>query len=298
MDKLRCIEVFIEVAESLSFSAAAQRLGMARGTVSKHIHWLERSLEAQLLTRTTKSVALTDAGLSLLENGRELLERVDGMDAAIKAHVKVPKGALRIGTPPSFGAVHLLPAVSAFSEAHPDIQISLYFDDGRSDLITEGLDMSVRIASSLSDTSQIAYPLAKVPQFLVASPAYLARHLSPATVTDLAHHNCLVHALKSPTNSWGFTGPEGRTSVRVSGTIRSTFGEALRHAAILGHGIAMHPTYMVAQDLKDGTLTTLLPQYQPTELAIYCVVPVRRNLPVRVRVFLDFLTQWFREPKW
>lgn len=298
MDKLRCIEVFVEVAQSLNFSTAAHRLGMARGTASKHVSWLERSLGAQLLTRTTKSVALTEAGLSLLENGRELLERVESIDAAVKAHVKVPKGVLRVGTPPSFGAVHLLPAVGAFSTDHPDIQISLYFDDGRSDLITEGLDLSVRIAPSLNDTSQVAYPLAKVPQFLVASRQYLQRHGAPNSVADLANHNCLVHALKSPTNSWSFTGPEGNTSVRVTGTIRSTFGEALRHAAILGHGIAMHPTYMVAQDLKDGSLVTLLPAYRPTELSIYCVVPVRKNLPVRVRIFLDFLANWFRNPPW
>lgn len=298
VDKLRCIEVFIEVAQSLSFSAAAQRLGMARGNVSKHVAWLEQALGAQLLTRTTKSVALTEAGLSLLENGQDLMERIESIGVAVRLSVKTPKGVLRIGTPPSFGAVHLVPAITAFLAVHPDIQVSVYFDYGESDLVTEGLDMSVRISSSLKDTSQVAYRLAVVPQLLVASPAYVSQHEPIRTVADLSRHNCLVHVLKSPTNSWGFSGPDGNISVRVRGTVRSTFGEALRHAALLGHGIAMHPTYMVANDLKEGLLKVVLPIYRPTELAISGVIPARKNLPLRVRMFLDFLIDWFSAPNW
>ena len=146
MDKLRAIEVFIEVAQGLSFSRAAQSLGMARGNVTKHVAWLEKTMGVQLLTRSTKSVSLTESGLSLLENGRELLDRVEGMDAAVRLSVKEPKGMLRLGAPPSFGAFHLVPIITAFSKAHPDIQVVLYLDDGRSDLVAEGLDMSVRIA--------------------------------------------------------------------------------------------------------------------------------------------------------
>ncbi len=315
MDKLRAIEVFIEVAQGLSFSRAAQALGMARGNVTKHVAWLEQTMGVQLLTRTTKSVSLTESGLALLENGRELLDRVEGIEAAVRQSVNAPKGMLRVGAPPSFGAFHLVPVITAFSKAHPDIQVVLYLDDGRSDLVAEGLDMSVRIATALKDTSQIASRLAVVPQVLVASPEYLEQRGHPEAIADLADHDCMVHALKSPTNIWTFTGPyadspaggaapailqgsTGKASVRVRGTIRANYGEPLRHAALLGHGISMHPTYMVKQDIEAGRLQTVLPQYKPVGVDIYAVFPSRKNLPVRVRTFLDFLTEWFRTSDW
>ena len=304
MDKLKAIEVFIEVAQGLSFSGAAQRLGMAKGNVTKHIAWLEQSLGVQLLTRTTKSVSLTESGLSLLENGRELLDRVDNIDAAVRQSVKEPKGMLRLGAPPSFGAFHLVPIITAFSSAHPDIQVVLYLDDGRTDLVAEGLDMSVRIATSLKDTSQVAQRLAVVPQLLVASPDYLRRRGTPQTIADLAKHECMVHALKPPTNIWTFMGEvqgqetTAKTTVRVHGSIRANYGDPLRHAALLGHGISMHPTYMVMQDLQEGRLVSVLPQFRPVGVDIYAVFPSRKNLPVRVRTFLDFLRQWFAAADW
>ena len=296
MDKLKAIEVFIEVAQGLSFSGAAQRLGMAKGNVTKHIAWLEQSLGVQLLTRTTKSVSLTESGLSLLENGRELLDRVDSIDAAVRQSVKEPKGILRLGAPPSFGAFHLVPIITAFSSAHPDIQVVLYLDDGRTDLVAEGLDMSVRIATSLKDTSQVAQRLAVVPQLLVASPDYLRRRGTPQTIADLGDHDCMVHALKSPTNIWTFM--DDSTKVRVHGTIRANYGDPLRHAALLGHGISMHPTYMVMQDIQEGRLVSVLPQFRPVGVDIYAVFPSRKNMPVRVRTFLDFLRQWFAAADW
>jgi DNA-binding transcriptional LysR family regulator len=306
MDKLKAIEVFIEVAQGLSFSGAAQRLGMAKGNVTKHIAWLEQSLGVQLLTRTTKSVSLTESGLSLLENGRELLDRVDSIDTAVRQSVKEPKGMLRLGAPPSFGAFHLVPIITAFSSAHPDIQVVLYLDDGRTDLVAEGMDMSVRIATSLKDTSQVAQRLAVVPQLLVASPDYLKRRGTPQTIADLATHECMVHALKSPTNIWTFMGVaqaagatmSSKSTVRVHGTIRANYGEPLRHAALLGHGISMHPTYMVMQDIHDGRLVSVLPQFRPVGVDIYAVFPSRKNMPVRVRTFLDFLRQWFAAADW
>jgi len=298
MDKLKAISVFIEVAQGLSFSGAAERLGMAKGNVTKHVAWLERTLGVQLLTRTTKSVSLTESGRSLLDNGRELLDRVDSIDNVVRQSVHTPKGLLRLGAPPSFGAHHLVPIITAFSAVHPDIQVVLYLDDGRTDLVAEGLDMSLRIATALKDTSQVAHRLAVVPQVLVASPAYLAKRGAPEHVAALSSHDCMVHALKSPTNIWTFSGPHGRETVRVRGSIRANYGEPLRHAALLGQGISMHPTYMVMQDLEAGRLRQVLPAYRPAGVDIYAVFPSRKNLPVRVRTFLDYLTTWFDAPDW
>lgn len=299
MDRLKAIEIFAEVARGRSFTAAAQRLGMAKGNVTKHVKWLEETLGAQLLARTTKSVSLTEAGLSLLEGGQQLLDSFDGVEAAVRGAVKDSKGTIRLGTPPSFGAVHLVPLVTSFSAAHPDIQFALHLDDGRVDIAREGLDLSVRIAPSLKDTSLVAQKLGSVPQLLVAAPAYLAARGKPQTPEDLVQHDCLVHALKSPTNFWTFMGASGKKSVRVSGSMRSNFGEPLRHAALLGHGISMHPNYMVAQDVKENRLRIVLPAFLPTGLDIYAMYPSRRNVPGRVRLFLEFLRERFQvNPEW
>jgi DNA-binding transcriptional LysR family regulator len=294
MDRLRAIEIFAEVARGRSFTAAAERLGMAKGNVTKHIKWLEESLGAQLLTRTTKSVSLTEAGLFLLEDGQALLHRFDDVESRVRGAVSAPKGLIRIGTPPSFGAVHLVPLITAFSVFNPDIKFAMHLDDGRLDIAGESLDLSLRIAPSLKDTSLVAQKLGSVPQLLVASEAYLSARGTPKSLDELMLHDCLVNALKSPTSYWNFTGPEGRTSVRVTGSMRANFGEPLRHAALLGQGISMHPQYMVARDIKEMSLRVVLPAFQPTGLDIYAVYPSRHNMPGRVRLFLEFLRERFQ----
>lgn len=295
MDRLRAIEIFAEVARGRSFTAAAERLGVAKGSVTKHVKWLEERLGAQLLARTTKSVSLTEAGLSLLEGGQDLLDRFDLVETAVRGAVKAPKGTIRIGTPPSFGAVHLVPLVTSFSAMHPDIHFAMHLDDGRADIASEGLDLSLRIAPSLKDTSLVAQKLGSVPQLLVAAPSYLAARGHPRTPDHLSSHDCLVNALKSPTSFWTFTGPAGKVAIRVSGSMRSNFGEPLRHAALLGHGISMHPNYMVTQDIQETRLQIVLPAYRPTGLDIYAVYPSRRNIPGRVRLFLEFLRERFQD---
>ena len=296
MDRLRCIQVFIEVARDGSFTGAARRLGMSKGSVTKHIAWLEHALRARLLHRTTKQVGLTEAGVSALRSGRQLLERYEEIEADLRDSVRQPRGVIRMGTPPSFGAHHLAPLLATFAAQHPDIQIALSLDDGTANLIAQGLDLSVRIAPALADASYIAEPLTKAPQVLVASPAYLASRGAPQSLADLARHNCLVHSLKSPTNVWSFTGPEGEASVRVRGSIYSNLGEALMHAALLGHGISMHPYYMVSEELAAGRLQVVLPPYEPLGLDIYVLCSSRQNLPLRVRKLVEFLKDWARTP--
>lgn len=293
MDRLRAIEIFTEVARGRSFSAAAMRLGMAKGNVTKHVAWLEQLLGAQLLTRTTKSVSLTEAGLSLLELGQELLDQFELVGESVRDTVKAPKGTIRVGVPPSFGAVHLVPMITEFSTQHTGVQFAMHLDDGRVDIAGEGLDLSLRIAPSLKDTSLVAQKLGSVPQLLVASPSYLAKKGEPQSPEDLPKHDCLLNVLKSPTGIWHLINKEGTTSVRVTGSLRSNFGEALRHAALLGQGISMHPNYMVTEDLEQGRLRVVLPSYRTTGLDVYAMYPSRRNMPGRVRLFIDYLRERF-----
>ncbi len=299
MDRLRAIEIFTEVARGRSFTGAALRLGVAKGNVTKHVAWLEAQLGVQLLTRTTKSVSLTEAGAQLVQGGQDLLERFDAVGDAVRGAARALKGTIRVGTPPSFGAVHLVPMMTDFSDLHSGIQFELQLDDGRLDIASEGLDLSLRIAPALKDTSLKALKLGSVPQLLVASRAYLAARGKPRTPYDLNHHDCLMNALKAPTNIWNLTSKSGARqvtrAVRVSGRIRSNFGEALRQAALLGYGISMHPNYMVDEDIARGRLELVLPQVQAPGLDIYAVYPERRNMPGRVRLFLDFLVGKFGE---
>jgi len=296
VDRLRCIEVFVEVARDGSFSGAARRLRMSKSATTKHVAWLEQSLGAKLLNRTTKHVGLTEAGAHALAQGRLLLDGYEEIGAGARELVQRPRGVIRVGIPPSFGTHHLLPLVARFTERYPDIRILLLLDDGSANLITQGIDLSLRIGPPPDDASYITVPLTKAPQVLVASYDYLRKHGMPMTPADLANHNCLVHSLKSPTNIWRFSGAAGEISVRVRGTVCANFGDALKQAALLDYGISMHPYYMVSDELRAKRLAVVLPDYEPLELDIYVVYPTREHLPVRTRRLLEFLKRWAKTP--
>jgi DNA-binding transcriptional LysR family regulator len=295
MDRLRCLQVFSEVARCGSFLRAATQLSLSRATITKHVAWLEASMGAQLLKRTSKQVALTEAGARVLASGRELLERYDAIESEVRDAVHLPRGAIRVGTPPSFGAYHLMRLMAEFTRRYPDIEVTVVHDDGRSDLVAEALDLSIRIAASLEDASYVAQPLLVSPQVVVAAPSYLRAHGRPAKAADLVHHNCLVHTVKSGAGVWRFEGPV-RQEVRVRGTVRSNLGDALKQAALQGAGISVHPHYMVSEELRAGTLEALLPGCVPEAMVINVVFSTRRNMPARVRHLLEFLKEWSRSP--
>jgi DNA-binding transcriptional LysR family regulator len=295
VDRLRCLQIFTEVARCGSFARAAMQLSVSRATITKHVAWLEASMGAQLLKRTSKQVALTEAGARVLDSGRDLLERYEAIEGEVRDAVQLPRGAIRVGTPPSFGAYHLMRVVAQFTHRYPDIEVTVVHDDGRSDLVAEALDLSIRIAPSLEDASYVAQSLLKAPQVVVASPAYLKAYGRPATPADLARHNCLVHIIKSGSGVWKFAGNPPQ-EVRVRGTVRANMGDAIKQCALLGIGISLHPHYMVSEELKAGTLEALLPGAVPEELDIHVVFSTRRNMPSRVRHLLEFLREWSRHP--
>lgn len=271
------------------------QLSLSRATITKHVAWLEVSMGAQLLKRNAKQVALTEAGARVLAAGRDLLERYEAIEGEVRDVIHLPRGAIRVGTPPSFGAHHLMRLIAQFTHRYPDIEVTVVHDDGRSDLVAEALDLSIRIAPSLEDASYVAQSLMKAPQVVVASPAYLKAHGRPTTPADLARHNCLVHIIKSGASVWKFAGKNPQ-EVRVRGTVRSNLGDAIKHCALLGAGISLHPYYMVSEELQSGTLESVLPHCIPEELDINVVFSTRRNMPVRVRHLLEFLKEWSRHP--
>lgn len=298
MDKLQSLRVFCEVARCGSFVRAAMQMSLPKSTVTKHIAALERDMGAQLLKRNPKQVALTEAGERVLQGSRDMIQSYEAMESAVRDAVQLPRGAIRVGTPPSFGAHHLVQVIAAFTQRYPDIEVTIVHDDGRSDILAEALDLSIRIAPSMKDASYVALPLMLAPQFVVASPQYLKKHRRPVCVADLAQHNCLIHTIKSHSGIWRFEGSPPQ-EVRVRGTIRSNLGDALKHAALDGAGVSIHPTYMVADDIAQGLLEILLPNDVPQAVEINVVFSTRRNMPARVRHLLEFLKDWaHRPPPW
>lgn len=298
MDRLRCLQIFAEVARGGSFVRAARRLSLSKATVTKHVAALEEAMGAQLLKRTTKQVSLTEAGARVLAAGVELLDRYESLETDVRDSVSLPRGSIRVGTPPSFGTHHLMRAIVEFVHRYPDIQVTVTLDDGKADLVAESLDLSIRIAVSMDDAGYISQPLMKAPQVLVASPAYLRSRGMPRTVAELARHNCLTHIVKSPSAIWRFAG-DPPAEVKVWGRVKSNLGDALKQATLLGAGISLHPYYMVAEELRSGLLEKVLPEAIPEELVISVVYSTRRNLPSRVRHLLEFLKGWAeKNPEW
>ncbi|MGB3069726.1 MAG: LysR substrate-binding domain-containing protein [Ottowia sp.] len=296
MDRLACLQVFLEVANAGSFARAAMKLSVAKSTVTKQVAWLESTMGAQLLNRSAKQVTMTEAGRRVFDASSNLLECYEAMTSEVRDSTRSPKGMIRIGTPPSFGTYHLIPAVTRFTERYPEIEVSVMFDDERVSSVSDSLDLSIRILPALEDTSSVAMPLMSSPQVLVASPAYLKRHGRPRTVRELERHNCLVHTLKSQSSIWNFEGDPPQ-SVRVRGSVKSNMGDALKQAAILGSGISMHPIYMVSREIETGLLEVVLPEFAPqAKAAIYALYSTRRNLPSRVRCLLDYLKDWAQSP--
>jgi DNA-binding transcriptional LysR family regulator len=293
VDRLRCLEVFTEVANGSSFSAAARRLGVSRGTVTKHVAQLERTLGAQLFARTTKKVNLTQAGHALLDEGQGFMQQFDRMEEAVRESVSAERGQIHIGSPPSFAEVHLMPLICGFLRKHPEIDVKLHLDYNKEDIVAEGLDLTLRVTPALKASSMVAQRLTSVPQVLVASPQYLEACGDPTVPADLARHSCLVHLLKSPNRVWSFNGPNGRESIKVGGKISANFGEVLQQAALMHQGISMHPAYMVAPDLHQRRLNMVLPEYDPGRLDVYVLYPSRANVPARVRRFIEHMKDSF-----
>ena len=298
MDRLHLLTTFVAVARAGSFSVAAEQLRLSRPAVTKQIVLLENLLQAQLLNRTTHSVSLTDAGLSLLEKGEVLLRDFDALESHIRDATADPRGVIRIGTPPSFAISHLVPAVHAFKAEYPDIQVLLFADTGTLDIVKNGLDFSIRIFESMRDVNSISRLLTRVPQVLVASPLYLKDHPAPRSPADLVHHNCLVHSVKSPSGIWRFKRGDEIFRVRVTGSISANFGAAISAAALVGEGISLRSMHMVEEHLRTGRLQVVMSDYESTSLEIRAIYS-RRELPARVLLFLSFLRTWVRrETQW
>ena len=291
MDRLAAIQVFIEVADRGSLTQAADRLGLSRAMVSRHLAGLEQWLGARLLHRTTRRISLSDAGMEALQRFRLIAELAAETQAATGSRRREAVGKLRVTTSLSFAEAELTAAVVAFQATHPGVTIELIASDHALNLIDQRIDLAVRITNQL-DEGFVARPLARCRSVLCAAPAYLQRHGIPTRPEQLAEHNCITHAYGSRAE-YRLAHQGESLRIAVSGTLFSNETAVLREAALAGAGIAMLPTYYVASDLRAGTLQALLTEYEPQPMGIHAVYLSRQHPPLALRLLIEFLVERF-----
>src|ERR1700720_3165405 len=287
------LAIFAKVVELRSFAAAASQLALSKATVSKAVTRLEQRLGARLFNRTSRRLALADAGQKLSGRAERLLADGEAAENEALAQSVAPRGLVRLAVPTTFGVKAVAPVLPEFLRQYPDVAIDLHLSDAMVDLIGEGFDAGLRIAS-LPDSSLIARRLCAVPRYTVASPEYLKRHGRPTHPMHLAQHKCLGYAYLSTAGAWHYTNAAGeQASVRPAGPLRVNNGEAVMPALIAGLGIADLPDFIVGDAIASGKVEVILKGWTQPEGAVHLVTPPGGPRPARVEVLAEFLAKHF-----
>lgn len=297
MDRFLEMQVFTAVVDAKSFVGASEALGMSKAATSRYVADLEARLGVRLLHRTTRRLSLTEEGEVFHERCKTLLSEVDEAEAEVTSKRGRAIGLLRVAAPQSFGLLHLAPLWADFMARHPQVSLDVTLSDRLVDLVDEGFDLAVRIGQ-LRASSLVSRPLGSSRLVLCASPAYLRRRGRPRALTDLVQHDIVSYSLLSMGEQWSFTGPDGPETVKVQPRMRTNSGDTCRVAALQGRGIVLQPGFLVGEDLSQGTLVEVLPQYRGAELGIHAVYPSRRHVAPKVRLLLDHLVAALRQPPW
>jgi DNA-binding transcriptional LysR family regulator len=283
------LAIFAKVVELRSFAAAAGELAMSKATVSKAVTRLEERLGARLFNRTSRRLALTDAGHKLAERAARLLADGEAAENEALAQSVAPRGLVRLAVPMTFGVKALAPLLPEFFQTYPEVSIDLHLSDATVDLIGEGFDAALRIAR-LPDSSLIARRLFTMPRYTVAAPSYLKRHGRPTHPMHLAEHKCFNYAYLTTPNVWHYTNAAGeQASVRPAGQLRANNGEAVMPALLAGLGIADLPEFIVGDAITSGEVEVILNDWKQAEGAVHLVTPPGGPRPARVEVLADFL---------
>ena len=294
MDKLKALESFVSVATRGSLTAAANAEGVAPAIMGRRLDALEEKLGVKLLVRTTRRISLTHEGSAFLEDCQRVLSDVANSEASVSAGGIRASGHLRITAPAGFGRRHVAPLVPSFRAQHPEVTISLNLSDRVVDLAGEGFDCAVRVGD-LPDSSLVSVRVADNRRLCVATPQYLAQHGTPAEPADLAQHACLTLSSEaSQTRGWAFCMPlpgggSEVTHLRPRGPLDCSDGQVLFDWCLSGHGIAWRSTWEVEREIASGQLVAVLEDYAAPPNGIYVVFPQRKHLPLRVRLWIEFL---------
>lgn len=280
------IAVFVAAQAGGSLASAARQLGITAMAASRKLASLEHELGARLMHRTTRAVSLTPEGEDFLPLARTMLDAAEEARGILTPTGRSAQGRLRATAPAAFGRLGIMPLIPSLMREHPELRIELLMSDEVIDLNSAGIDVAIRIAP-LRDSELVARPLAVNPRVLCAAPSYLAARAAPQLLSDLTEHECLA---LSNMQYWPFVDGKQERSVRVDGRFVCSSVEGVRTACVQGLGIALLTVWDIQRELSDGTLVSIgLSDVQPQELSIWALLPTRKYVPQRVRVFLDAL---------
>ncbi|WP_322106421.1 LysR family transcriptional regulator [Paraburkholderia sp. J41] len=293
MDTLQNMRVFVRVVEAGSFTGAAQHLNTTTAYASRAVSDLEAHLRTRLLNRTTRRIALTEAGERYLQRCEQILAYVDQAEAeAGDAHAR-PSGKLKIHAMTSFGQHYVVPAVGQYQKLYPDVHVELTLAQRMPDLLDEGYDVALVLATDLPDSGFVSQRIASAFSIACASPAYLERHGVPQTPADLANHTCLQLVTPVfPSAQWQFTGPDGETAINLGpATFQVNVAEACAVAVREGMGVGLLPIYSAISGLRSGELEWILPEYRSQEMNVYALYPSRQYLDAKIRTWVELLRE-------
>jgi DNA-binding transcriptional LysR family regulator len=286
--------MFVAVVDLGSFSKAAVRLGTSSGQASKLVGKLESDLGVQLLRRTTRALSPTEIGQAYYERIKSLLLEFDSLDASVRSASGTMTGRIRLTVPVTFGERQLAPILSSFASSYSDVELDVSFSDRIVSIVDEGFDVAIRIGNP-QDSNLIARKLCDVKIMVVASSDYLARRGTPRHPKELSAHECIIDTNFRNPSIWTFnrTG-KGGLNVEVSGRLHFSNAEAALVAASVGLGIARTPSFIAASRIQAGEVVTLLRRFETHTLGVYAIYPPGRHLALKVRTFVDFLSEHYR----
>lgn len=290
MQAFSAIPIFVSVVESGSFSHAASKLNITKSAVSKRITQLEDELGIRLLNRTTRKLSLTEAGQRYYDYVVQSLALAQqGIDAVTELQGN-PRGTLKITAPMSFGVLHIAPLISEFLALYPNVDIDLNLEDRMVDLVEERFDVGIRIGD-LPSSNIVAKRLAPCKSVLCASPSYIKENALPLKPSDLSNHSCIQYSYYRGGSEWTFSSSRGEFKVTPKGRLVVNNSEAIRRAALNGSGIANLPTFIAGKDISSGRLQLVLSDFSLPTHAVYAVFPERKHVPLKVRAFIDFVSE-------
>jgi DNA-binding transcriptional LysR family regulator len=295
MGQFRQISTFVEVVARGSLSAAARAEGIAPAMIGRRLDALEARLGVKLLQRTTRKLVLTNEGAAFLEDCQRILAELEEAESAVAERSAKASGHLLVSAPAGFGRQHVAPLLPSFLAEHREVTINLNLNDRLVDVVGEGVDVAIRIAS-LSDSTLVGMKLADNQRVLVASPTYLKRFGTPRTLADLARHNCLPISSEGSQRGWTFRENGKIVTLKVAGNMVCNDGAVLHDWALAGKGLAWRSMWEVNAEIDSGKLKTVLDQYAAPGNDIYAVFAQRRHLPLRIRAFVDFLRHTYAQP--
>jgi DNA-binding transcriptional LysR family regulator len=289
MDRMKALEVFVEVVRKKGFARAADALDTSPANITRIIADLEAHLGTRLLNRSSRKMSLTDSGEGLYERAKVIVDDMAEIGAIASSSALQPHGLLRINAPLSFGVLHLAPLWPKFMALYPDVELQVALIDRVVDIVEEGYDLAIRI-SRTGSASHAARKLATSHNICCAAPAYLAQHGVPKVPSDLRQHSCIGYSYAASADEWRFTDNAGQpVPVTVNCAMHANNGDTARAAALAGAGIIWQPTFLIGADLRAGRLVPLLPDFHLPDIDVLAVYPSRRHLSAKVRVMIDFL---------